>query len=185
MGIDKTIKLLCHVSHINTDVHYINLWTTVNIIIPPIKPYFPISILSALKLPYVIYKSSLKQGSKNGVFSPIFYPNSVSKPLYVVVNLYYFSSEPQCVIRIILLVVECTQSHLPTVEFLDIPDMRRTSASSARDSKAIPYFTSSVTASTCLECAIMMTIEPGTPLASKYIFNNSDSQYLFFYKQLC
>ena len=141
MGIDKNIKLLCHVSHINTDVHYINLWTTVNIIIPPIKPYFPISILSALKLPYVIYKSSLKQGSKNGVFSPIFYPNSVSKPLYVVVNLYYFSSEPQYVIRIIL--------------------------------------------STCLECAIMMTIEPGTPLASKYIFNNSDSQYLFFYKQLC
>jgi hypothetical protein len=102
MGIDKTIKLLCHVSHINTDVHYINLWTTVNIIIPPIKPYFPISILSALKLPYVIYKSSLKQGSKNGVFSPIFYPKLVSKPLYVVVNLYYFSSEPQYVIRIIL-----------------------------------------------------------------------------------
>ncbi len=44
-----------------------------------------------------------------------------------------------------------------SLAFLDIPDMRRTSASSARDSKAVPYFTSSVTASTCLERSIKMS----------------------------
>ena len=39
--------------------------------------------------------------------------------------------------------------------------------------------------STCLVAAILMTIEPGTPLASRYIFNNSNAQHLFFTKWLC
>lgn len=36
--------------------------------------------------------------------------------------------------------------------------------------------------STCLVAAILMTVEPVTPLASGYIFNNSDIQHLFFIK---
>ena len=43
-------------------------------------------------IPHVIYKSHKKQGSKNGVFSPIFDPILVLEPLYVVVKLYYFPS---------------------------------------------------------------------------------------------
>jgi len=36
------------------------------------------------------------------------------------------------------------------------------------------------TVSTCLVAVILMTIGPGTPLASGYIFNNSGAQHLFF-----
>jgi len=36
--------------------------------------------------------------------------------------------------------------------------------------------------STCLVAAILMTVDPGTPLASRYIFNNSNAQPFFSYK---
>lgn len=49
-----------------------------------------IFILSSLKLLYVIYKSPQKHGVKNGVFSLIFRSKIVLKPLYVVVNHYFF-----------------------------------------------------------------------------------------------
>jgi len=58
--------------------------------------------VSSLKLPYVIYKSPPKQGSKNGVFQLIFDPNFALKLLHVVVKPYHLSFEPQYVIRIIL-----------------------------------------------------------------------------------
>jgi len=46
--------------------------------------------MSALFLPYVIYKSPQKQGTKNSVFPLFFCSKTVLKPLYVVVNPYFF-----------------------------------------------------------------------------------------------
>ena len=57
--------------------------------------------MSSLFLPYVIYKSPQKQGSKNDVFSLYFCSKTILKPLYVVVKLYFFSPEPLRIIRII------------------------------------------------------------------------------------
>ena len=37
-----------------------------------------------------------------------------------------------------------------------------------------------ITHSTCLECAIMMTTSPNTPLAAGYIFNNSSTYHFIF-----
>ena len=62
----------------------------------------PIFLLKSLKLSNVIYKSPQKWRSKNGVFLLFFCSKIVIKPLYVVVNPYYFLSKPQYVIRIIL-----------------------------------------------------------------------------------
>ncbi len=44
------------------------------------------------------------------------------------------------------------------------------------------FLVSFVMTSTCVVAVIMMTIEPSTPLASGYIFNNSATQTLLFYK---
>ena len=62
----------------------------------------PIFLLKSLKLSNVIYKSPQKWRSKNGVFLLFFCSKIVLKPLYVVVEPYSFSPEPQYVIRIIL-----------------------------------------------------------------------------------
>ena len=50
---------------------------------------------------YVIYILALFLGSKNVIFSSVFRPKLRFKPLYVVVNIYFFSPEPLRVIRII------------------------------------------------------------------------------------
>lgn len=59
-------------------------------------------ILQIDLLSNVIYKSPQKHGSKNGVFLLFLCSKIVLKPLYVVVIWFYFSSEPQYVIRIIV-----------------------------------------------------------------------------------
>jgi len=50
---------------------------------------------------YVIYILALFFGAKNVIFSSVFCPKIGPKPLYVVVNLYFFVPEPLRVIRII------------------------------------------------------------------------------------
>ena len=85
-----------------TYIHYINAILTY-------QPYFLhisnpafLIFLQLRFLSNVIYKSPQKSGSKNGVFSLFFCSKQAIEPLYVVVKLHYFSSEPQYVIRIIL-----------------------------------------------------------------------------------
>lgn len=85
-----------------TYIHYTNATLIINLLFHISNPTFFIFILKLDFLSNVIYKPPQKQGSKNGVFRPVLVPVFVLKPLYVVANLYFFPSKPQCIIRIIL-----------------------------------------------------------------------------------
>ena len=74
-----------------------------NIIYPSVYQLrFPFFLCHHSFYPMSSINHSKNMGQKTVFFSPIFGPNFILKPLYVVVEPYYFPSEPQYVIRIIL-----------------------------------------------------------------------------------